>query len=253
MRKYRKAVGRGAAVFAFALALGVQAAGAHAEETPDLIIDNPGDIISGPTDPIDLGGTTEPGTDEPEPGDPGTTEPVPTDPDTSGTGTTSPDTTVPGTTIPDTTIPGTGSGGTITIPLNPAPKPAEPAQGTTAPLPPVTNQTTDQSAGQVTGLPFGLPAQEPGAGEVAQLPASPGATPGPGTAPAGKATSPATAAAPVPLPEPVAKTIDSVVSVATGSPLHVQVITVFALLAAGFLYFRFMGSKARRSPVRGHK
>ncbi|MGW9414238.1 hypothetical protein [Arthrobacter cupressi] len=244
MRKYRKAVGRGGAVFAVVLALGFPAPAATADDATDpIIIDNPGDII---TDPIDLGGTTEPGT-SPEPGDPGTTEPVPSDSET----------TAPETTSPDTTLPGTGSGGTITIPLNPAPKPAEPAPGTIAPAPPVVGQGTDQTGGQTFGqtteLPFGQPAQEPGAGEIAQLPASPGATPGPSRAPAVKSTAPATSAAPVPLPEPVAKTLDSVVSVATGSPLHVQVITVFALLAAGFLYFRFMGSKTRRSPVRGHK
>ncbi|WP_175453565.1 hypothetical protein [Arthrobacter cupressi] len=92
--------------------------------------------------------------------------------------------------------------------------------------------------------------------ELAPVVPAPKDLPGPSapasTTPEAKVPVP-TAAASVPLPEPVAKTIDSVVSVATGSPLYVQVITVFALLAAGFLYFRFIGSKARRSLVRSHK
>lgn len=61
------------------------------------------------------------------------------------------------------------------------------------------------------------------------------------------------AAAPVALPEPVAKAIDSVVTTASGSPFYVQVLTVALLLGAGFLYFRVLGSKGRRSPIRPGK
>ncbi|MDQ0677996.1 hypothetical protein QFZ30_001378 [Arthrobacter pascens] len=56
--------------------------------------------------------------------------------------------------------------------------------------------------------------------------------------------------APVTLPEPVTKTIGAVAATATGSPLHVQILTVLFLLAAGVLYFRFMGAMARRSAMK---
>jgi len=226
-------------VLALALMLGIQAGGAHAEEPPDPIIENPvdpGDIVTLPTDPIDPGGTTEPGATDPATTDPGTT-----DPGTSGSETSGPGTSLPGTTLPGTTVPGGGSGGTATKPLEPGPNPAPAAPAGTVPAPFV----VEQPAGQF--------AQEPGAGQVVPLPESPNPTASNSTAPSVKPSAPVKTSAPVPLPEPVAKTLDSVVSVATGSPLHVQIITVLALLGAGFVYFRFMGSKSRRPPVRSHK
>lgn len=55
-------------------------------------------------------------------------------------------------------------------------------------------------------------------------------------------------AAPISVPEPVVKTIDAVVTTATGSPLYVQLLTVFLLIGAGIAYFRLIGSKGTRIP-----
>jgi hypothetical protein len=41
--------------------------------------------------------------------------------------------------------------------------------------------------------------------------------------------------------------------VATGSPLGVQLITVLVLLAVGFCYFRFLGSKSGHPAARPGK
>ncbi|WP_136017896.1 hypothetical protein [Arthrobacter silvisoli] len=233
MRKYCSGARKCAAVLALALTLGIQAGAAHAEETPAPIIDNtldPGTIIPGPSDPIDLGGTTGPAPGDPATTDPGTTDPAPSGSETSG----------PVTNLPGTIIPGGGSGGTATNPAEPAPNPAPLAPASPAPFPFI----VEQPAGQL---------QDPGTAEVPALPETPDPTGSSSTAPAPKPAAPAKTAAPVPIPEPVAKTLDSVVSVATGSPLHVQIITVLALLGAGFAYFRFMGSKSRRTPLRSHK
>ncbi|WP_120520414.1 hypothetical protein [Arthrobacter celericrescens] len=219
-------------MLALAVTLGIQAGAAHAEETPGPIIDNPvdpGTIIPGTTDPIDLGGTTEPGTGDPATTDPGTTDPAPSGSETSG----------PVTNLPGTILPDGESGGTVTNPVEPAPNPVPQTPAAPAPAPFIVEQPAVQ------------PLQDPGAGQIVPQPETPAATTS--TTPAPKPAVPAKTAAPVPIPEPVAKTLDSVVSVATGSPLHVQIITVLALLGAGFAYFRFMGSKSPRTPVRSHK
>lgn len=44
--------------------------------------------------------------------------------------------------------------------------------------------------------------------------------------------------------------VRAVISAATGSPLGVQLITVALLLAAGYAYFRLLGSKGMRTPTR---
>lgn len=59
------------------------------------------------------------------------------------------------------------------------------------------------------------------------------------------------AAGPTSLPQPVTTTIDAVVATATGSPLHVQILTVTFLLAAGVLYFRVLGTKSRNPAKMG--
>lgn len=83
------------------------------------------------------------------------------------------------------------------------------------------------------------------------LPAAPEettTTPAPSVAP-----ETAKAEAPAALPEPVAKTIDAVVSTASGSPLYVQFITVLVLIGAGIVYFRVLGSKGTRIPSKSGK
>lgn len=47
--------------------------------------------------------------------------------------------------------------------------------------------------------------------------------------------------------------VQAVVSVATGSPLGVQLLTIAILLGAGILYFRALGSKGLRTPSRSAK
>lgn len=77
-------------------------------------------------------------------------------------------------------------------------------------------------------------------------------------------TPPEAATAAVVLPSPSASAtpteeqsqaspVQAVVAVATGSPLGVQLLTVALLLAAGFAYFRVLGSKGMRTPSRSAK
>ncbi|MET3165334.1 UNVERIFIED_ORG: uncharacterized protein HemX [Arthrobacter sp. UYEF10] len=50
-----------------------------------------------------------------------------------------------------------------------------------------------------------------------------------------------------------ASPVQAVVSVATGSPLGVQLLTVALLVGAGFAYFRVLGSKGMRTLSRSAK
>jgi hypothetical protein len=230
--KFGNTVGRRAAAIVCALILVLSgSAAAYADDTVFL----PGIEEPAPT-PSD-GETTEPT-------DPGTTDPGTTDPGTTDPGTTDPGTTDPGTTDPGT-IPGTGGSVPVkplpkppvvapTVPKAPAPAPVQPSAEAPAPA-----QTPAEETVQEPGIEEAVPLETP--------------SPATSTAPAVKKPESTKKAAPLPVPEPVARTIESVVSVATGSPLYVQLLTIVGLLGAGFLYFRFMGSKARRSPVRGHK
>ena len=45
--------------------------------------------------------------------------------------------------------------------------------------------------------------------------------------------------------------VQTAVTAATGSPLGVQLLTVVILLAAGFVYFRALGSRGRVTPKAG--
>jgi len=230
--KFGEFVGRGAAAIACTLMLTVSAGmAAHAEDVPSPIVETTPSVEPAPSETLPEETPVQPPPEEtpvdplPEgPLDPGPVVPLPEEP--------------------------------------PKPLPEQPAQQPvpSVPKPPSTSGTSTAPAPVLAPLPASAPEPAPALQELIQelAPAAPvqeSAAPSPATstAPASKAPAPSKASAPLPLPEPVAKTIDSVVSVATGSPLHVQIITVFTLIAAGYLYFRFMGSKSRRSPVRSHK
>ena len=81
------------------------------------------------------------------------------------------------------------------------------------------------------------------------------ATPSPAFTPTPKPVkSGAAATVDAPVSELIMKSqVQAAVAVATGSPLAVQMITILILLAAGFAYFRFVGSKSRHPAGRAGK
>lgn len=127
----------------------------------------------------------------------------------------------------------------VTEPAEPVQSPADPARAV-VPFAPVQDPPA-----YVPELPE-LPAPEVEEAVPASEPPMPSATPT-------TAVVTTQAAVPAAAPAPVSKAIDSVVATAAGSPLHIQLLTVALLLAAGFLYFRVLGSKGRRSPVKPGK
>jgi hypothetical protein len=104
-------------------------------------------------------------------------------------------------------------------------------------VPPVVTPTIKPAPPRVVA-----PAAPAGIEETAAV--VPTAEPTPSLQPA---PAPAAVAAAAALPPAVMKSeIQAAVAVATGSPLVVQMITVFLLLGAGFFYFRFLAGKTPR-------
>ncbi len=220
--KFGHAARRGGAGIACALMLSVCAPAfntAYGLATPAVLLPVPGPGTGGEpaTDPGGPAPVTDPGGEDPV-SDPGGHEP--------GTG-------------PDGEDPVTDP--TVEVPAEPAVTPVD---------------VQPPSEIQLPAAPAQLPAPEqifiPEAPVVEEEPAPVTEPAAPSLTPtAAPATS--TAAAAALLPPPMAKAIDSVVATASGSPLYVQVLTVALLLGAGFLYFRVLGSKGRRSPIRPGK
>lgn len=214
-----KKLGRGLAAVVAALCLAVPLGSAvHADEqNPSLVQVSPPPAEPG-TEP------TAPATPAPE-DTPPAGEPAPTDPATSPI--------------------------EVVVPILPTPD-APPAENPQPSVPEAPGPSVPAGEARETVVVDGS-AQDPvppltggSAATLASEAAPVGAEASPTPSPSATATS--TAAVPAALPEPVTNAIDSVVATASGSPLYVQMLTIAALLAAGYLYFRALGSKGRRSP-----
>jgi hypothetical protein len=87
------------------------------------------------------------------------------------------------------------------------------------------------------------PSEEPSAASDTPTP-----TPAPSTTPS--TTAPAAVSVPTTAPVQAGTKIQAAVVAATGSPFAIQLLTVLALLGAGFVYFRALGSKGTRGSAR---
>lgn len=213
-----KKLGRGLAAVVAALCLAVPLGSAvHADEHTQPLVE----ISTAPTAPASTPTTSEsPAPGEEPPGDPGT--------------------------------PPSGGADLPLVPVAPpadspppvdSPPPAPDASHEEPSVPAVVSEETipENSFEQLPAQPLDTDTTTAGV-----APGSAEASPTPTASPSATETS--QAAVHAALPEPVTKAIDSVVATASGSPLYVQVLTIVALLAAGYLYFRALGSKGRRSP-----
>lgn len=127
----------------------------------------------------------------------------------------------------------------------PAAQPAIP--GDVVPIPPAAVVPAPAQPAPVQNLPAARAPGEPAVTEPAVVPfaevaETAAAVPPSPTASAGPAQQ-----------QSQASPVQAVVSVATGSPLGVQLLTVAVLIGAGFAYFRVLGSKGMRTPSRSVK
>lgn len=134
-------------------------------------------------------------------------------------------------------------------PSEPSGEPAAPPAipGDVVPIPPAAVVPAPAQPAPVQNLPAAPAPGEPAVTEPAVVPFAEAAETAAAVPPS------ATASAGPAQQQSQASPVQAVVSVATGSPLGVQLLTVAVLIGAGFAYFRVLGSKGMRTPSRSVK